>query len=385
MLKVFALFSFLKLSSCVSISFTCRDELQRFISDKEVFTCTAGPQKFSVLTENTNVTEVITSDEATVPRVMEDSEVKFIKIFNHTILEFPNELGIYFSKAEGLQVTLCGLKTIQKESLRGFEKLKYLNLRQNSLEVLSHNLFEDNTKLEIILLGCNKLKIICANTLASLPNLREIDLRRNTCVSRKAQTDKELSLLYDDIVKKCPPSIEVYCTFDDLEFPSDILYGCEVRHWIIVHDYMTVSEFYGSHQGDKGNFHIKAIRTSDLRTRYLPIQLQRHFPRLEAIDITGGRLLRLEQRDIKAFPRLKILWLPRNEVSVLANDVFDKTLELEKISFYDNRLKFIGLETFKRLDRLWYVNFEHNNCINEEVFNDSEMAEVKLTIRKNCQ
>jgi hypothetical protein len=142
---IIALLSFFKFLNCLTISFTCRDEVQSFINRTEIYTCTAaGPQYLSVLTSNSNVSEVMRIDGATVSKVMEDSEVKFVKIYNHTILDFPNGLGTYFTGVEGLQMTLCGLKTLRKESLRDFVELKYLNVRRNSLEVLRHNLFEDN-------------------------------------------------------------------------------------------------------------------------------------------------------------------------------------------------------------------------------------------------
>lgn len=385
MFKMFAYFSVVQFISGLGIEFRCGNDTYYSTFNDTVFTCIAAPDALNVFEENENVTEVTRSEEIPMPKVMENSDVKLIKIYNQKLIDLPNELGTFFAETEGLEVVSSGLRIIRKKSLQSFEKLKYLNVRKNKIEVLGHNLFDENNNLQVIIISCNKLKIICADTLASLPHLTHVDLRRNACISRKAQTDTEISSLLGEISRKCPPSIEVYCTFDDLEFPSDIIYGCEVRFWIIAHDYMTVSDFLGRHQGSKDNFHIKSLRACDMTTKYFPINLVSNFPRLEAIDITGGRLQRLEQRDIKPFPRLKILWLPRNEIETLANDVFEKNLELEKISFFDNRLMFIGTEILKPLNRLWYINFELNECIDGEASNKNLMRIALLEVKENCQ
>lgn len=290
-------------------------------------------------------------------------DVKLLKIHNQSCPEIPERIGTFFSRLEGLEIINSNLRSVIKEDLSDFKNLKYLNLKENKIEVLRNDTFKHNTKLQHIIICCNELKLIGISLFEHLNQLKHVNFKRNVCISRKSNDAEELASLRKEISKKCPPSIEVYCTYGDQDFPAGRYYTCEVRFWIVVIDYMAVADFQGRLDSGRKNCEIRGLRVREMTTKFLPINLCKHFPKLEALEVVGGRLTKIEKKDIKPFPNLKVLWLPRNNIETLSNDVFEANHKLEKISFYENRLQFIGIDVFKPLKHLKYVNLEFNDCI----------------------
>lgn len=314
-----------------------------------------------------------------------NADVKLIKIHNQTCEEIPEKIGRFFINIEGIEIISSELKVIKKSSLEELKNIKYLNFMKNEVETLARDLFENNQMLQVVIICCNKLKVIGLEIFDHLHDIQHVDLRRNICISQKSENKENLKIMKKEIEKKCPPSIEVYCTYGDVDFPVGSFYTCEVRFWIVVIDYMTVSNFQGRQSGGKKNYNVNGLKLTEMTTKYLPINLCKHFRRLEAIEVVGGKMARLEQRDIKPFPHLKVLWLPRNNIESLSSDVFEENTKLEKISFYQNRLQFIGSEVLTPLKSLQFISFEFNECIDQYAFSLICMEKLEKEINNNCQ
>lgn len=316
---------------------------------------------------------------------MTNSDVRLLKIHNQSCFEIPEKLGLFFTKLEGLEVINSQLEKVKPESLRDFKNLKYINLMKNKIEVLYNETFQHNTKLQFVVICCNKLKVIGIIIFDHLHHLKHVDFRRNVCLSKKSENNEELHSLTKEIGNKCPPSIEVYCTFAEQDFPGAKFYTCEVRFWIVVIDYMSVEDFQGRHDSGHKNCNVHALRVPEMTTKYLPINLCKHFPKLEAIEVVGGRMTRLERRDLKSYRHLKILWLPRNNIETLSSDVFEGTLKLERISLYENRLKFIEVDVFTPLKNLKFVSLELNECIDRFATTKICIVSIGKEIAESCQ
>lgn len=379
MLKLLVLCIFLNRIEAFEIYCACGNSSYTAVRNATVYSCFVNNLNLTSAIEP--VTNVIRKHEAKIT----NSDVKLLKIHNQTCTQVPEKIGSFFVNVEGLEVIRSELKTITTASLESFKNLKYLNLMKNNVENLSEGLFDQNLLLQIIIISCNRLKIIDSNIFQSLHDLQHVDFRRNICVHLKSENKDKLAHLIYHIDEKCPQSIEVYCTFADQEFSVGNFYTCEVRFWIIGIDYMTISDFQGRHDSGKKNCNVHALRVSDMTTKYFPIHLCDHFPKLEAIEIVGGKLVRLEKQDISPYPRLKVLWLPRNNIESLSNDVFEGNKKLEKISFYDNRLKTIGTEILKPLKHLQYVNFQYNECIDRTVITPVCIANIEKYVQENCR
>lgn len=314
-----------------------------------------------------------------------NADVMLLKVHNQTLHEFPERLGQFFSQIEGLEVINSGLMILKKEHLKDMKSLKYLNLMKNKIEVLRNDVFRHNPKLKFLIICCNKLKVIGIEIFEHIQNVKHVDFRRNVCLSKKSDDSTDLAKMKIEIRKKCPPTIEVYCTFSETDFPVGKYYTCEVRFWIILIDYMAVEDFQGRHDSARKNSNVRGLRVHDMTTKYLPINLCKHFPRLEAIEVVGGKMAKLERNDINIYPHLKVLWLPRNNIETLSSDVFEENLELQKISFYENRLKFIDIDILKSLQHLKYINLELNECIDGFASTDICIKSIEKKIFEQCQ
>jgi hypothetical protein len=146
---------------------------------------------------------------------------------------------------------------------------------------------------------------------------------------------------------------------------------------------MIISEIQGRHESEKQNCNVKGLRVDEMTTKFLPHNLCEHFPRLEAIEVVGGKLSRLEKRDIKHYVNLKILWLPRNNIETLRKDAFESNQKLEKISFYGNRLRFIESEAFRGLKSLKFISLDLNDCIDRCAWN--KFDKIFKEINENCK
>lgn len=378
-LKLLLLCTLLSEIEAFAIECSCSDYSYVSVLNESVYSCNVN--NLDIRFNSGPVTDIIRIHE----NDKTNFDVKLLKIHNQSCHEVPEKLGTFLVNLEGLEIVQSELKYVKKSSMADFKNLKYLNLMKNQIETLARDLFEDNLMLEVIVICLNKLKIIGQVIFDNLRFIRHIDLRRNPCLCKKIDNKVNLQGLKKEITKKCPPSIEVYCTYGDMDFAVGSFYTCEVRFWIIVIDYMTVSNFQGRQSSGKKNYNVHGLKVPEMTTKYLPINLLEHFHKLEAIEVVGAKMARLEKRDLDSFPHLKVLWLPRNNIEVLSNDVFEGNAKLEKISFYQNRLKFIGSEALMPLKNLKYINLEFNVCIDRYAHSLTCMEQIEESISKNCQ
>lgn len=73
-----------------------------------------------------------------------DDDVKLISLKQVKCERLPQDFHKFFKNLEGVFAFSMGLKTVIKEDLQGFSKLKYLDMGFNQLKTLPSNLFEGN-------------------------------------------------------------------------------------------------------------------------------------------------------------------------------------------------------------------------------------------------
>lgn len=377
MFKILSFVTFLTFANSISINCTCGIGSYAEIVKDPTYSCSVIDLKTS--REDEVVSDVIRQHDTNKTNF----DVKLLKIIDQCLTELPEKLDLFFPNIDGLEVINSGLKTIKKEKFSAYKSLKYLNLMKNKIEVLPDGVFNNSPTLQYILMNGNRLKVIGSAVFNPITHLKYVDFRRNTCLCKKAETKDDFAALKKIISKKCPPTIEVYCTYGDQDFVVGCHFTCEVRFWIIVIDYMAISSFEGRMPGGLKNANVRALRVSDMTTKYFPIHLCKHFPKLLAIEIVGGKMARLEKRDMKQFRHLRVLWLPRNNIERLSNDVFEGNPKLEKISFWGNRLKFIESEILKPLPLLKFASFHLNQCIDREAWRDC-FGSLEQNFFQNC-
>jgi hypothetical protein len=109
----------------------------------------------------------------------------------------------------------------------------------------------------------------------------------------------------------------------------------------------------------------------------IPLNLGYFFESLEAFYCAECNLFYLDSMDLKQFPGLKILWLPKNRITHLPGDLLKDNPELEFLGLENNPIKKIGAKFFSHSPKLMRFNFQPTEC-----FKATDNDKVEEKIRK---
>lgn len=134
-----------------------------------------------------------------------NDDVKLIHIKEIKSERIPSEFQKHFKNLEGIFAVSMGLKTLVKDDLSSYPKLKYVDFSSNRLIKLPSNLFEGNLDLEWIDFSSNYLNQIGVKLLDSLTKLNYADFESNRCVDFRAwdKTNIERELKKELRAVKC--------------------------------------------------------------------------------------------------------------------------------------------------------------------------------------
>lgn len=141
------------------------------------------------------------------------------------------------------------------------------------------------------------------------------------------------------------------------------VYKCNVTRVIKWKFGKGVLRVAGDHFEGKTNDDVEEVLFRDLKLENFPRLLNYFFPNLNAVTITNCDLQSVVKSDLHGLKHLKQLSLNGNKISSLHNDLFEDTPNVEIISFYGNRLEFIGQHLLDSLDHLQSANFKMNDNI----------------------
>lgn len=116
-------------------------------------------------------------------------KVTHILIHPGILPKFPKELSDFFPNLEYMEIQYCKMKTITKEDLKGFTKLRKLKLDFNEISYLPGNLFEFTPNVEQLSFFHNKITKIGAEIFDKLEKLSKVDLRNNLKINYKFQKE----------------------------------------------------------------------------------------------------------------------------------------------------------------------------------------------------
>lgn len=149
-----------------------------------------------------------------------------------------------------------------------------------------------------------------------------------------------------------------------------------------------VLRIVGDHFEDKSNEDVDEVSFKDINIKRFPRRIDSFFPNLKALTINCCGLKSIKKSDLKGLSRLKQLTFNGNKISSLPDYLFESTPAIETISFYGNRIQFIGLNTLDMLRNLTYANFKMN--VNIDVCYKTEgkgvtLQELQKIVSVDCQ
>jgi Leucine-rich repeat (LRR) protein len=102
--------------------------------------------------------------------------IKRVIIQNQDVHFFPLSIPLFFPNLEELAIVNCKLKSIKADDLKGFDKLKTLNLSNNCLNYLPDDLFKHCPQLQRVSFQNNFINF---KLFEKLQNLQNFDLKGN--------------------------------------------------------------------------------------------------------------------------------------------------------------------------------------------------------------
>lgn len=324
---------------------------------------------------------VVTSPNSTVTSINEkDSEfykgqeIEHLLIRDQTVNFMFVGIEIFFPNLNWLEVSRSNLKSIKQWDLKPFKKIQGLDLSGNLLQSLDGDVFEFNPELMIIDLSANELHYIGKNILVPLTQLEQVDFSNNDCIDRLSFRDG-IESLATEIANECSleniskyqsssrdlRSLNLQCRFPKYsEISTENLNGrlCQAEGLVNPSPNQTVVTLNGETNSVYDKVSILYIR--DRIVKYMPIGMEKFFPHIKTILVFAVKLKAIVQSDLKPFAELETIYIWKNDVEILEDNVFEFNKDLQKVDMSFNKISELNQNIFKPLTKLVEVNFESN-------------------------
>jgi len=163
-------------------------------------------------------------------------------------------------------------------------------------------------------------------------------------------------------------------------------YTCLVKNIIIKDPNSHHINIIGQHQENETNRSVVgvSIRTQT-QLQQFPRGFGEKFPNVKYFEIDDSSITMLHKEDFLDLGHLLGLWMPRNPIVALPNDLFVNVQGLRYLSFHKNKLKFIGHDILKPLKNLERANFLENTTIDKAYNGEAEeLAILNREIAMKC-
>lgn len=124
---------------------------------------------------------------------------------DNAFIAFPKNLESFFPNLTYIILSGGRLTTVSSEDLLPWPNLSLFSARENIIETVDGNLFQNSLRLTWIELNSNLIQNVGANLLSNLSRLRIANFVNNTCIDDWAEGAEEIDELKLQLVTQCPP------------------------------------------------------------------------------------------------------------------------------------------------------------------------------------
>ncbi|KAG4066059.1 hypothetical protein HA402_001306 [Bradysia odoriphaga] len=192
-------------------------------------------------------------------------------------------------------------------------------------------------------------------------------------------------LLHINVLTIAQPLVEIKCTYEYEDWGIQsigIIYECECKDSIKVSERNTVVSYVtGMHIRDANNSIVQGIHI--IGASYLPTGIEKFFPNLVGLS-AEQHLKEITKNDLEPFPKLKHVWLARNQLEVIEKDLFKYNPGLVYISLRQNFIKEIDSNVFDHINRLSILELDRNECINDNAVGRYAVMRLIKQIEEKC-
>lgn len=136
-----------------------------------------------------------------------------------------------------------------------------------------------------------------------------------------------------------------------------------------------------SNRKGKTNGEISVFAVSSSFFNKIPRIAAKVFINIQVLYFYECKIDEIFRHQIEDFKHLKELWMMRNNISHLPEDLFEATPEIEKISFESNQISSVGIGLLDRMRSLKFCDFRGNPRI-DVIFDESSDDDVSLDYLK---
>ncbi|XP_018590414.1 leucine-rich repeat-containing protein 4B-like [Scleropages formosus] len=229
---------------------------------------------------------------------------------------------------------------------------RYLNLQENSIQVIKSDTFKHLLHLEILQLSKNQIRQIEVGAFNGLPNLNTLELFDNRLTLVPSQAFEYLSKLRELWLRNNP--IETLPAYAFHRVPS--LRRLDLGELKKL-DYISEAAF-------EGLINLRYLNLGMCGLKDIPNLTP--LVRLEELELSGNRLEIIRPGSFQGLVSLRKLWLMHSQVSVIERNAFDDLKNLEELNLSHNSLHSLPHDLFTPLHQLERVHLNHNpwvcNC-----------------------
>ncbi|XP_071375544.1 leucine-rich repeat-containing protein 4B-like isoform X3 [Centroberyx affinis] len=247
---------------------------------------------------------------------------------------------------------ICTRKSLEQVPDSISENTRYLNLQENSIQVIKSDTFKHLRHLEILQLSKNHIRQIEVGAFNGLPNLNTLELFDNRLTVVPSQAFEYLSKLRELWLRNNP--IETLPAFAFHRVPSlRRLDLGELRKL----DFISEAAF-------EGLVNLRFLNLGMCGLKDIPNLTP--LVRLEELELSGNQLGIVRPGSFQGLVSLRKLWLMHSRVSVIERNAFDDLKNLEELNLSHNSLHSLPHDLFTPLHQLERVHLNHNpwvcNC-----------------------
>lgn len=129
---------------------------------------------------------------------------------------------------------------------------------------------------------------------------------------------------------------------------------------------------------------VKILRIESQTAYFLPNDIEKHFPHLEALMVLNSELKQISRHNMEVFPALKQLVMYQNHLERLDSNLLEFNLALNFVDFSNNKLKEVGEALFMPLPHLVYAYFKGNLCIDKDAYAEDSINQLKALFKEKC-
>ncbi|KAJ8251054.1 hypothetical protein GJAV_G00216730 [Gymnothorax javanicus] len=226
---------------------------------------------------------------------------------------------------------------------------RYLNLQENSIQVIKSDTFKHLRHLEILQLSKNHIRQIEVGAFNGLPNLNTLELFDNRLTLVPSQAFEYLSKLRELWLRNNP--IETLPGYAFHRVPS--LRRLDLGELKKL-DYISDAAFVGLINLRYLNLGMCGLKDIPNLTALV---------RLEELELSGNQLKIIRPGSFQGLVSLRKLWLMHSQVAVIERNAFDDLKNLEELNLSHNSLHSLPHDLFTPLHQLERVHLNHNHWV----------------------